>query len=104
MHIFAIFRLKKANNQHFEHCYMVFGYAELVFGLTFEVRDYLWCENCKKRHFCLKVVMSVLGVGLVKFFGCLNYGHKLHLVVTLCFLHMSGVCHFFNFEDIFMNS
>ena len=84
---------------------MDFGYAELVYGLTFGVWDYLGCENCKKKqHFCLKVVMSVFGVGLVKFFGCLNYGHKLHLVVTLCFLHMSGVCHFLNFEDIFMNS
>lgn len=73
-------------------------------ALLLESEIILGVKIAKKRHFCLKVVMSVLGVGLVKFFGCLNYGHKLHLVVTLCFLHMSGVCHFLNFEDIFMNS
>ena len=73
-------------------------------ALFLESEIILGVKIAKKRHFCLKVVMSVLGVGLVKFFGCLIYGHKLHLVVTLCFLHMSGVYHFLNFEDIFMNS
>ena len=73
-------------------------------ALLLESEIILGVKIAKKGHFCLKVVMSVLGVGLVKFFVCLNYGHKLHLVVTLCFLYMSGVCNFFNFEDIFMNS
>ena len=64
-------------------------------ALLLESEIILGAKIAKKGHFCLKVVMSVLGVGLVKFFVCLNYGHKLHLVVTLCFLHMSGVCNFF---------
>ena len=38
-------------------------------ALLLESEIILGVKIAKKRHFCLKVVMSVLGVGLVKFLG-----------------------------------
>ena len=43
-------------------------------ALLLESEIILGVKIAKKRHFCLKVVMSVLGVGLVKFLGVLIMG------------------------------